>query len=306
MSQNTNRVYRAFSRIDAAACVAVAAVAMCVGLVIAEPTGTTERRLRSLANLRELGVATGQYRNDNADKFPLLWSSGRGRRPGGNTYLGWDTWTFGGKYCSSYWYSFGGGFFDPYPGYRPLNSYVPGAVFPPQTGIVGPNDPIRNERQAKLFRDPADAVGRDRLWPNPNSPAISNYDDVGTSYFSANTWITQFAHGSAGNRTIWTEGTRRWSVGQGIDPARWVVYGDVALETVAYNSWDRQYTFEGNHGQTNSGPSLFYDGHGSMVTYRPGSTRETMITESYQLWFDDIARPENSTHAESSVGEVVR
>lgn len=293
---------RAFSRVDLTAGVVAVTLAACVGIVLAEPTGRTEKRLQSLANLRELGVATGQYRNDNADKFPIVWmSSQAGRRPGTGTYGGWCSWTFGGKYASPFWYSISSGLFDIDPGYRPLNSYVPGASFPAPTARIGPNDP-RRQRQTKLYQDPADLVGHQQRWPqqNPGNPPLSAYNDIGSSYLQAMAWTQQQQQGRPG----FDNGTRLMSLGQRLDPARWIVYGDETMDIVPYQS-ALNFQFAGNHGVTNAGVTLFYDLHADLVTYQPGNNASAFNTSTYQLTFDP-ARPASERGTDQHVAEEIR
>jgi|GEM_PF-5445100 len=289
-SASTPRVpHRAFSRADLLFVVVALAVALCVGIVVAEPTGRTERRLASLNNLREIGVATGLYRQDNTGKFPFVWSSTNpSARPGTGTYGGWASWTFGGKYASPYWYSFSGGIFDTNPGFRPLNAYVPGADFPAPTTRVGPYD-SRRARVAKLYQDPADLVGHQQRWPGPNpgNPPLSCYNDVGTSYQQAMFWTQQ----QMPTRQGFDAGTRALSLGQGLDPSRWVIYGDETMGIVPWQS-NSAFQFAGNHGVINAGVSLFYDLHADFITYRPGNNRDAFITPTYQLIFSSL-RPEN-------------
>lgn len=281
--------FRAFARSDAIAAAVALVIAASVGIVIAEPTGRTERRLASLNNLREIGVATGLYRNDNASKFPIVWSSTNpSARPGTGTYGGWASWTFGGKYASPFWYSNLGGLFDTNPGYRPLNAYVPGAAFPAPTTRVGPNDP-RRARPTKLYQDPADLVGHQQRWPgsNPGNPPLSCYNDIGTSYVQAMFWTQQ----QLPNRQGFDAGTRLLSLSQGVDPSRWVLYGDETMDIVP---WQNSQSFQhaGNHGVTNAAVSLFYDLHADFISYRPGNNRDSLITPTYQLIFNS-SRPEN-------------
>lgn len=284
-----SQLRRAFSRADALTAAAALVVATLVGIVVAEPTGRTERRLASLNNLREIGVATGLYRNDNADKFPIVWSSSTtNSRPGTGNYGGWASWTFGGKYASPFWYSNLGGLFDTNPGYRPLNAYVPGAAFAAPTTRVGPNDP-RRARPTKLYQDPADLVGHQQRWPgaNPGNPPLSCYSDIGTSYVQAMFWTQQ----QLANRQGFDAGTRLLSLGQGLNPSRWVLYGDETMDIVPWQ-FSQSFQYAGNHGVTNAGVSLFYDLHADFITYRPGNNRDAFITPTYQLIFSS-SRPEN-------------
>jgi hypothetical protein len=284
---------RGWSRTDVITVLAGCVVLGCVGvsLVLAEPTGRGERLSESLANLRAIGAAVGQYRADNNGFLPLELTTIRRRPPASNTRVdGWCNWQFGGKNCDSHWFNAYRGTFDVEAADRPLNPYLyPDSTFvaptPPER--LPANDPARRSAQARVFRDPADVNGWQRLWPNRNNPPIGSYDDVGTSYFNNMQWYDQVP-GSLVTRFV--EGTRRLAVEQGVDPARFVHFSDELASIVLYNTNPNSQIIT-NHGTFNQSVTLFADGHAGLVTFRPGNTRASFITQDYSVWFEDLGRP---------------
>lgn len=289
---------RAFTLTDLVVGVAVVGVlgSLAVTAALAEPTGRAERLAQSLANLRAIGAATGAYRLDNHGYLPVETTTLR-RRPNVQQSDGfsWTTWQFAGKNCSAYWYSFGSGYWDVEAADRPLNPYLyPGYTFtaPTPPARLSANDPARTAQEARVFRDPADTNGHQRRWPNPNSPAVSCYEDVGTSYLIQMSWWEQIyrAYPNMSFVNQFNTGTARLATDQGVDPGRFVhVYDDIA-DNVAYRT-DPLRQVEGNHGGINRGVSLFADGHVALVTYIAGTTYDTKVTPDYAVWFEDLPRP---------------
>lgn len=286
---------RGLSRTDVLTGLAGLVVLGCVGvsLVLADPTGRTERLSESIANLRAIGAAIGQYRADNNGHLPIEWVT-RTRRPSpdGRGLAGFTTWQFGGKNNHPYWYNAIGGGFDIEAADRPLNSYLyPDYTFyaPPAPARLPANDPTRLTTQARVFRDPADVTGRQRNWPNANPTGISGYDDIGTSYHAQMDWYSQLNPSGLVDLNDFREGTRRLAVEQGVDPSRFVHAFDEFADIVLYAQPGSQ--IQGNHGTTNQSVTLFADGHTGLVTFRPGRTRESRINADYSVWFEDLGRP---------------
>lgn len=280
------------SRADCLAIVAGASVLGCLGvsLALADPSGRAERLSESLANLRAIGAAMGEYRADHAGSTPFEGTTSNRRVRPGSTLRGVCGWQFGGKNPDIHWYSAIGGVFDVEAADRPLNSYLyPDYTYfaPASPERLAANDPNRASQQARVFRDPADISGRQRNWPNPNNPALSSYDDVGTSYLFNMGWLGQF--GVLSDQLLRTV-TTRLATDRGVDPARFVHVFDNTAD-IAVNQTDPNYRITGNHGGDNAGMALFADGHAGLVTFRPGATRATMITPEYSVWFEDIGRP---------------
>ncbi|MEK6702560.1 MAG: hypothetical protein AABZ53_09870, partial [Planctomycetota bacterium] len=198
------------------------------------PWSARMKLAQSLANLRALGVANAQYRHDNHDYLPFvgIGPSPRGVPVAGQQLSGWATWTFGGKNCNAFWFTRINGIFDVEAADRPLNRYVyPGFTYtaPPPPQRLPANSPARLNEQAKVYQDPADLVGHQQNWPNANPasggrPPLSCYDDIGTSYHMNMSWDDQLQSRISNFTARFNEGTRRLAVGQGVDPARFVIY----------------------------------------------------------------------------------
>jgi hypothetical protein len=209
-------------------------------------------------------------------------------------------WQYGGKNCSAFWFNYSGGGFDVEAADRPLNAYLyPDFTFfaPPPPARLGANDPARLNQQARVFRDPADTNSRQRNWPNPNTPPLPTYDDVGTSYGAQMVWMEQLQGRVPGGLVgAFREGCRRLAVDQGVDPARFLHVTDPVGDVVIYSA-NPQFQVQGNHGGVNQGVSLFADGHAGLITYRPGAQRASRINAEYSVWFEDLGRPAGRTPA---------
>jgi hypothetical protein len=280
------------SRADLLALVACSAVVGCLGvsMTLADPSGRGERLSESLANLRAIGSAMEQYRADNAGYTPLEGTTTRRRTGPNGQFTGVCGWQYGGKNTSAYWFNTFGGTFDVEAADRPLNAYLyPEFTFtaPASPNRLPANAPERAQHQARVFRDPADVNGFNRNWPNRNNPAISEYDDLGTSYLFNSTWLGQLGGLSAQS---FRNGTARLATGQGVDPDRFVYLTD-SIADVVVNQPNRNYRLMGNHGTENAGVTLFADGHAGMVTYRPGRERASLVTPEYSMLFEDLGRP---------------
>ena len=147
----------------------------------------------SMANLATIMKATIQYHADNAGRTPLRGCS----YTNGQVYGGWDSWSVGGKNCSSYW---AGQVFDEPAHSRFLNAYLYPARIPAPPGYVNtgsgatwhfihgtPTPQQRLSLEIPVFKSPGDVATFQQQWPNPN-PATSCYDDVGTSYITNMKW----------------------------------------------------------------------------------------------------------------------
>lgn len=284
-----------YTRTEVAAALSISAVLGAVGVTLAtaDPSGRTERLIESLANLRAIGAANGQYRADNRGSLPLeMTTTTRRPNPNGGGVIGWTTWQFAGKNCSPFWFQSGGGAYDVEAADRPLNPYLyPGFTFtaPTPPARLPANDPARLSQQARVFRDPADVNGRQRSWPNPNNPPISSYDDVGTSYFAQMNWMEQLSPQLPMTQAF-REGCRRLAADEGVDPARFLYTVDGVGDVVTFHS-SPQFRMPGNHGGLNQGVALFADAHAALITFRPGTSRAAKMNEEYSVWFEQLGRP---------------
>jgi len=143
-------------------------------------------------NLSRIMEATIQYHADHAGRTPLRACA----YSNGNLLGGWDTWSVGGKNCSTFWQ---GQLFDESAYARFLNPYLYTGRIPQPPGYVNTGSgstwnfnhgiPTAQQRllQIPAFKSPGDVATRQRSWPNP-TPGVSTYDDVGTSYLSNMKW----------------------------------------------------------------------------------------------------------------------
>ena len=288
-----------FTRTELAAVMVATTVLGAVGVTIAgaEPSGRTERLMESLANLRAIGSANAAYRADNAGFLPLELTTNtrryRPNRPPG----GFCSWSWGGKNCNRWW--FASAPFDIEAADRPINAYLyPGYTFtaPTAPARLPADDPARVNQQAHVFRDPADLNGRQRFWGSFNTPPISNYDDLGTSYHAQMDWFNQISRGFPNLDFVakYNLGTARLASDQGVDPARFIHYFDEVGSLVIDNPYPAAH-IQGNHGVENAGVTLFADGHAGLVTFTAGANRGSAITPTYSVWFEDLGRPAGRT-----------
>jgi hypothetical protein len=244
------------SRCDVLAIGVMVALGGAIGIGMAPlPNGPSPT---TYSNLRLIAQATSAYREDHQGYYPIVLSYTRGSTPRpGVTQEGWCTWSFGGKNNHSYW-----GFraFDVEAADRPLNPYViPDEFFaaPPIPMRMSGADPARARAQAPMFRDPGDLVTRQRNWPN-ETPGVTGYDDVGTSYQTNMEWWSQITQGSFEAR--FNEGTRLLAVGQGVHPSRFVYLSD-QLSAILLNNFNTRLRIRNGYGDLNFVPLLFVDGH---------------------------------------------
>jgi hypothetical protein len=275
----TSRFRRAFSRSDLLALLACAGVLGAASLVMASKPSFRAWPWRSAENLRAIGAAMGQYRNDNAQYFPIVPTTrGRGQLP----MQGWCGWSFGGKNNSAFWVGYNGGVFDVEAADRPLNPYLGYQLTaPPPPATLPANDPRRTTDQAPIFRDPADTFTVQRQWPTP-TPGVSTYDDIGTSYLTnMSGWdqsLSQWPWNITSFFQRFNTGTQFMAQGRFLRPSQFVIAYDALAELplLAGRSTVNWY------GDTDRGLMLFYDGS---VRYEP-LQRGQPNTARYRLGFD--------------------
>lgn len=287
---------RGMSRTDVLTVVAGAAVLGCVGVswVLADPTGRGERLQESLANLRAIGSAMNQYRGDHQGFLPYEGVGNRRRvRPDGGGFTGVCSWQFGGKNCSGFWFGNAGGSFDIEAADRPLNPYLyPDFTFtaPTPPAFMGAADPRRARDQARVYKDPADVVGRQEQWPIANRSGRSSYDSIGTSYLAQLEWYWRYNGGGPVSPTTYNRGLAQMARDEGVDPARFVHLTD-EFGQIVVNSTNPNSQLIGNHGVANQSVTSFADGHAALVTFRPGRVNTSFVNQDYSLWFEPPGRP---------------
>lgn len=279
---------RGFAMADATACVVIVGICGVMAGMSGPPLGL--RLARSFDNLRRIGEAGEMHRADNKGKLPLTptyWG-----RPGPKQKAsGWCTWSAGGKNNDRYWVKAYGGLFDVEAADRPLNQYTqPGYTYyaPPIPKSLPADHPAREQDQAKTFRDPMDDATRQQEWPE-ETPTISGYDDVGTSYHWNAAWMLQMSNGDPIAKRF-EIGQQRFASGDGVDPKRFAWMSDDELEVVVA-TLNRDAEVTDNYGNVNTSQMLFIDGH---VGYRPtipGHIQSSYDNENYTLIFSDLPNP---------------
>jgi prepilin-type N-terminal cleavage/methylation domain-containing protein len=231
--------------------VVIAIIALLIGLLL-PALGRARNAARlgvSLSNVRQIMVGQASYRFGNKDQMPMrMYGYNQGRVVGG-----WDTWCYGGKDTNPdlFWRS---NVFDETAYSRPLNQYLyPEVPIEVPVGYVntgsgtspsGPSprlwtltqgNPSVSERenlQMPAFKSPGDKATKQRTWPN-ETPGITSYDDVGTSYhINMKWWDTP---GMPGDFTAhYDEGVRRMRLASEFDPTgKFVWIHDQTADVVA-------------------------------------------------------------------------
>ncbi|MEK6702295.1 MAG: prepilin-type N-terminal cleavage/methylation domain-containing protein [Planctomycetota bacterium] len=254
----------------------------------------------SLANLRGIGNASEMYRNENKGYSPIQWIGTAGN-PQGNpaNVAGWATWSSWGKYNNGWWYSSSGGVFDLYPADRPLNQYCyPALVGARPTARVAATDAVREMTEMKMFRDPSDIIGHQQNWPGPNGgvglgvrgPAVSCYNDVGTSYQWSAKWWEQVTGRTGSFMGDMKFGLKRLQLADSFIPSRFCWAYDEYPDMVCNNT-NPNYVLKNGYGDNNRGNMVFFDGHASYTVLTPGANAEAYKNERYSLVFEDLAIP---------------
>jgi prepilin-type N-terminal cleavage/methylation domain-containing protein len=232
---------RAFTLIELLVVIAIIALLIGILLPALSKARNASRITISLNNTRQVMLGFSTYRSEQKDQVPMR----------GCEYIdgviagGWDTWYYGGKNCSDWWLTGYGGVFDEHSYTRPLNDYlysgisiekpagyvnrgkgtstsgnpVPG-LWTMDRGSITPQQRVSFEMPA--YRSPGDRKTNQRNWPM-ETPGISSYDDVGTSYHMNMKWWDQ--PGLPGNFTLrYDAGVRRIRLASEFDPTNKFVW----------------------------------------------------------------------------------
>lgn len=170
----------------------------------------------SINNVRQILAACAEYRLDHAGRVPMRGCA----YSNGQITTGWDTWNFAGKNCDSWWLSGYGGAFDESAYSRFLNPYLQANVAPIPPLYVNTTTPLgwtfndgmptlaqRQSFGVKVCRSPGDIATRQRNWPL-ETPGISCYNDIGTSYHLNMVWWDQPGAPSGSFTTRYDAGTQ--------------------------------------------------------------------------------------------------
>jgi prepilin-type N-terminal cleavage/methylation domain-containing protein len=278
--------------------VVVAIIALLIGILL--PALSRAKKAAwmaiSMSNIKQINTGAASYRSDNDGYMPLTLTYQRGTDHTDEwpNYVGWCTWSYGGKNCNSYWA--GNGMrrkFDVEAADRPLNPYVHGdTIFdaPPFDERMEANDLARERDQAPVFKDPSDKATRQRNWPQADE-SISSYDDVGTSYHFNVKWFHQIATGGGWSERDFDLGTQRMRVADAYSPSRFVWVHDQTPDVVVntVDAW-----IENGYGDINKGIMGHLDGHGSYLKLNAPEFEDDPSAyqgDGYTFIFDSLRDP---------------
>ncbi len=244
----------------------------------------------SMSNNRQILAAALTYRTDFKEAMPyVLTVSG--------SFVGWSSFTYGGKACNERWLGVQGGAYDLAPGKRPLNSYLyPELSLPTTITDIGQRRAI----ELPVFKSPGDTASYQFFSPYPTpDPRFSSYDDTGTSYHTnlawwnpLKTWMDQRGQGQRPGENslvyswrVMNFGIRRMSTAANFIPSKFVWVHDQTADVVANDSQRRNWV--GEFKDTNRAVMSFLDGHTDYVAMTPGE----VMTKDYWFWVPMPGQP---------------
>ena len=268
---------RGFTLVEAATASVIVALVLVLLLPVARRQRLADGLQDSLNNVRQILGAAVQFHTDTG-QMPM-----RGGRYTNGQLGGWDTWNYGGKNNRSGWASVFSGAFDESAYSRPLNQYLypdVGIARPPGYVNVGsgstwnfyggtPSSGDRTNLQLPVFRSPGDhATYQGTVGGVPYgtaNPALSCYDDVGTSYHLNMKWWDQPEFAGLGFTARFNAGAAR--IAQLSSPASLSTYvwmhDQIADLVVNFGSGT------GEFGGANKSVCGFLDLHADYVTITP-------------------------------------
>ncbi len=192
-------VKRAFTLIELLVVIAIIALLVGILLPALSKARQASRLSVSLSNVRQQMIATHTYRTDNREYLPPLVMRVPNRpvsiAPNG----------MGGNY-SDFYSDYGptkvppgstatAGAFDYFPSERILNPYIyPNLNLPKRSETPSVSASARAASSLEAFKSPGD-LATVLTGTNPSllfNPQMTNYQDVGSSYFMNSTWFLDY------------------------------------------------------------------------------------------------------------------
>ncbi len=257
--------------------VVIAIIALLIGLLLPAlgKARLAARQVKSLANISSIAKAGATYQSDQKGYLPITPMYGTTTMPPNPNYpdqgvTGWCTWSAWGKNPHNVWTGLAGGAFNIYAPNRPLNRYLTNDFIPdPQPADA---QGFRGLWQLPVAADPSDTLGHQQAWPNYNTaPAISCYDDVGSSYQWQAKWWDQVTL-QFPNLTFYQQfevGARRFKFADSFQPSRMIWLNDEWADIIINND-DPNWKVKNGYGEYNKSVVGFIDAHGSYLPVIPG------------------------------------
>ncbi len=305
MVSTMRRSVRGFTLIELLVVIAITAILVSLLAPALVRVRSAARQAQSLSNLRQVGIASGEYMNANrgSPPFNLIYIRGQTDLSPAQRGTGYEsevkgaaTWTWAGKNNSEAWHTKRAWRrWDYAAAARPLNKYLVDVKI---DGPVNADDfsehTLRKQFEVPVLRDPTDRETYQQSFTTEqgrNRPAplvgVSAYDDVGTSYQYQLRWYTDVFQAMI-ERGISTQyyafrfGMYRLTHGGALQPARQVLANDQYADAVA-NARATDYAAVNGYGDTNKSVMLFFDLHAAYLPVVAGDQLRSYQNEHYSM-----------------------
>ena len=296
---------RAFTLIELLVVIAIVAVLVSLLAPALSRVRNAARQAQSLSNLRQVGIASGEYMNANRGDPPFIPIYGWNRSsmlPGWeenqSIIRGFATWTWAGKNNDAFWYydaeskRRGSDFAAER---RPLNAYLSDVRFTRPANYDDFSEHyLRKEHEIPVLRDPTDRETYQRSFLTKAGEArpypvlgVSSYDDVGTSYHYQLKWLEtaqQLMGKYKANFPYYSFkfGIRLLRVGVESQPSVQILANDQYADAVT-NAVASDQRIVNGYGDTNCSVMLFFDLHAGYKRVIPGRKPESYVNGEYRM-----------------------